>query len=130
VVIMSSDENFAPPRPLPALIVDRSRLLTIIYARDKSSQEPNAMDEVNLFDIKSKNIQPPTEKTGEYLPLKVGQTVCTVKDAKGQNCTGHIKEWHTAPPEIVRRFMKGRPLNTSTRRSSNDPGGAPPKGRR
>jgi len=61
------------------------------------------MDEVNLFDMKSKNIQPPTEKTGEYLPLKVGQTVCTVKDEKGQNCTGHIKEWNTAPPEAVRK---------------------------
>ena len=73
------------------------------------------MDEVNLFDMKSKNIQPPTEKTGDYLPLKVGQTVCTVKDEKGQNCTGHIKEWHTAPPEALSKAANGNTLHRCQR---------------
>lgn len=76
------------------------------------------MDEVNLFDIKSKNIQPPTEKTGEYLPLKEGQTVCTVKDAKGQNCTGHIKEWHTAPADVVSKAAKGNSVHRCQRCSA------------
>jgi hypothetical protein len=73
------------------------------------------MTEVGLPDINSKNIQAPTEKTGDYMPLLTGQTVCTVKDEKGQNCTGHVKQWHTAPPEVKARAAPGNTLHRCQR---------------
>jgi hypothetical protein len=68
------------------------------------------MSEVGLPDIKSKFIQPPTEKSGAYQPLLTGQTVCTVKNEKGQSCTGHVKQWHTAPPDVVAKAAAGNTL--------------------
>ncbi|MEK6287698.1 MAG: hypothetical protein AABO57_18425 [Acidobacteriota bacterium] len=67
------------------------------------------MVEAGAMNIQSKEIQPGTQATGEYLPLLPGQTVCTVKDEKGKNCYGHVKQWLTVPPEVV---GKGAPGNT------------------
>ena len=73
------------------------------------------MAEAGPLDIKSKEIQPPTEKTGAYRPLMAGQTVCTVKDEKGQNCSGHVKQWHTAPPEIAQKAAPGNTIHRCQR---------------
>ena len=73
------------------------------------------MVEVDKLDIKSRDIQAPTEKAGAYKPLLAGQTVCTVKDAKGQNCAGHIKEWTTAPPDVVAKAAPGNTIHRCQR---------------
>jgi hypothetical protein len=74
------------------------------------------MTEAGLLDIKSRNIQPPTTKTGGlYKPLLAGQTVCTVKDEKGQNCAGHVKQWITAPKEAVAKAAAGNTLHRCQR---------------
>ena len=67
------------------------------------------MSEVGLPDIKSKSIQPGSEKTSAYQALLPGQTVCTVKNEKGDNCTGHVKQWLTAPDDVTE---KAAPENT------------------
>jgi hypothetical protein len=67
------------------------------------------MAEGSVADIKSRGIQAPTEETGGHRPLVVGQTVCTIKDAKGNICAGHVKQWFTAPPEVL---AKAAPDNT------------------
>ncbi len=59
------------------------------------------MVETGPDDIQSKAIQPGTQTTGKYHSLSPGQTVCTVKNEKGEKCQGHVKQWLTAPPEIV-----------------------------
>jgi hypothetical protein len=58
------------------------------------------MEQVGLTGIQSKETQPGTAKTGEYLPLVTGQTVCTVKNEKGERCQAHVKQWQTAPAEV------------------------------
>lgn len=73
------------------------------------------MSSVGVPDIKSKFIQQPTEKTGAYLPLLTGQTVCTVKNEKGENCTGHVKQWSTAPAETVAKAAPGNTLHRCMR---------------
>ena len=74
------------------------------------------MTEVGLVDIKSKAIQEPTgDNRSEYLPLLAGQTVCTVKDAKGQNCSGHLKQWYTADEEVKARAAAGNTLHRCQR---------------
>ena len=74
------------------------------------------MTDVGLADIISKVIQPPTgENHKEYLPLVAGQTVCTVKDAKGQNCSGHVKQWYTAPQEAKAKAAAGNTLHRCQR---------------
>ena len=73
------------------------------------------MAESGALDIKSKEIQPGTATTGEYLPLMPGQTVCTVKDEKGNKCTGHVKQWHTAPAEALAKAAKGNTLHRCQR---------------
>ncbi|HXG65528.1 MAG TPA: hypothetical protein VNO70_10500 [Blastocatellia bacterium] len=73
------------------------------------------MNQVNVPDIKSRAIQPPTEKTGEYLPLLPGQTVCTVKNEKGEKCTGHVKQWFTASPEALKKAAPGNTLHRCQR---------------
>ena len=74
------------------------------------------MSEVGLSDIKSKYIQPPTVATGsDYKPLMTGQTVCTVKDEKGQNCSGHVKQWVTAPREAKAKAAAGNTLHRCQR---------------
>lgn len=73
------------------------------------------MDSVGVPDIKSRFIQPPTEKTGAYLPLLPGQTVCTVKNEKGENCTGHVKQWFTASKEDVAKAASGNVLHRCQR---------------
>ena len=73
------------------------------------------MVEVNAPDIKSLSIQSPTEKTGEYRPLLAGQTVCNVLDEKGQKCTGHVKQWFTAPPEVVSKAAPGNTIHRCQR---------------
>jgi hypothetical protein len=65
------------------------------------------IEEVGLPDIKSKPIQAGADKTAAYLPLVAGQTVCTVKNEKGQSCTGHVKQWLTAPAEIAAKAAPG-----------------------
>jgi hypothetical protein len=71
--------------------------------------------EVGLPDIKSKSIQAPTRSVGAYRPLLTGQTVCTVKDDKGQNCTGHVKQWFTAGPEVTEKAEPGNTIHRCQR---------------
>jgi hypothetical protein len=73
------------------------------------------MSEAGAIDIKSKNIQEPTRTTGNYRPLLAGQTVCTVKDEKGQNCSGHVKQWFTAPPEVLSKAAPGNTIHRCQR---------------
>lgn len=71
--------------------------------------------DVDLSGIQSKVIQPGTEKTGAYRPLLPGQTVCTVKNEKGQNCQGHVKQWTTAGEEIEGQAASGNTLHRCQR---------------
>lgn len=73
------------------------------------------MEGTDLPNIQSREIQPATSKTGEYKPLLTGQTVCTVKDEKGQNCQGHVKQWLTAPAEVVSKAAPGNTLHRCQR---------------
>ncbi|MEW6128962.1 MAG: hypothetical protein AB1757_18130 [Acidobacteriota bacterium] len=73
------------------------------------------MSSTGIPDIKSRFIQPPTEKTGAYLPLLPGQTVCTVKNEKGENCLGHIKQWFTASKEDLAKAAAGNVLHRCQR---------------
>jgi hypothetical protein len=73
------------------------------------------MVEAGLAGIQSKAIQPGTEKTGEYSALLPGQTVCTVKDEKGKNCQGHVKQWLTAPPEVIKKAASGNTIHRCQR---------------
>ncbi|HZM85862.1 MAG TPA: hypothetical protein VFF31_04810 [Blastocatellia bacterium] len=73
------------------------------------------MTDAGLAGIQSKAIQPGTEKTGEYHALLLGQTVCTVKDEKGQNCQGHVKQWQTAPPEVIKKAASGNTIHRCQR---------------
>jgi len=74
------------------------------------------MSDVGLSNIKSRVIQPPTgDNRKEYLPLLSGQTVCTVKDAKGQNCSGHVKQWYTADEEALSKAAPGNTLHRCQR---------------
>ena len=73
------------------------------------------MVEAAPLDIKSKEIQQPTAQTGEYLPLSSGQTVCTVKDEKGKNCTGHVKQWNSAPKEVLEKAAPGNTIHRCQR---------------
>lgn len=73
------------------------------------------MSSAGISDIKSRFIQSPTEKTGDYLPLLTGQTVCTVKNEKGENCTGHVKQWFTASKEALARAASGNTLHRCQR---------------
>ena len=73
------------------------------------------MTEGGLTDIQSREIQPGTEKTGAYRPLLPGQTVCTVKNEKGENCTGHVKQWLTAPPDVVSKAAAGNTIHRCQR---------------
>lgn len=73
------------------------------------------MEETGLTNIKSKAIQPATEKKGEYLPLLYGQTVCTVKDEKGKSCTGHVKQWFTAPADVIAKAAPGNTIHRCQR---------------
>jgi hypothetical protein len=72
-------------------------------------------EQVGLTDIKSKEIQRGTENVSAYHPLLPGQTVCTVKNEKGQNCTGHVKQWLTASPEIKQKAAPGNLLHRCQR---------------
>jgi hypothetical protein len=73
------------------------------------------MGEIGLPNILSREIQPPTQKANEYRPLMTGQTVCTVKDEKGQNCAGHLKQWFTAPSEIQAKAAPGNTIHRCQR---------------
>jgi hypothetical protein len=73
------------------------------------------MEEVGLTDIKSKPIQPGTAKAGAFTPLMAGQTVCTVKNEKGENCTGHVKQWLTAPAAEMKKAAAGNVLHRCQR---------------
>lgn len=73
------------------------------------------MAEPGVTGIQSKEIQPGTKTTGAYLPLLPGQTVCTVKDEKGKNCQAHVKQWLTAPPEIVSKAAPGNTIHRCQR---------------
>lgn len=73
------------------------------------------MEGTSLPNIKSREIQSPTSKTGAYKALLQGQTVCTVKDEKGQNCQGHVKQWSTAPDDVVSKAAPGNTLHRCQR---------------
>ena len=73
------------------------------------------MPDTGAIDMMSKKIQPPTQRTGQYRALAVGQTVCTVKDEKGQNCAGHVKQWFTAPPEVKSKAAAGNTMHRCQR---------------
>jgi len=73
------------------------------------------MAEAGLPGIQSKEIQPGTQKTGAYRALLPGQTVCTVKDEKGQNCQGHVKQWLTAPPDVEDKAAPGNTIHRCQR---------------
>ncbi len=73
------------------------------------------MVEPDLAGIQSKAIQPGTQKTGVSRAILPGQTVCTVKDEKGKNCWGHVKQWLTAPPEVVGKAAPGNTIHRCQR---------------
>jgi hypothetical protein len=73
------------------------------------------MDQVGLSNIQSKEIQPGTAKRGDYLPLVTGQTVCTVKNEKGEKCQGHVKQWQTAPADVLAKAAPGNTLHRCQR---------------
>lgn len=73
------------------------------------------MIEAGPADIQSKTIQPGTQTTGQYLALLPGQTVCTVKNEKGEKCQAHVKQWQTAPPEIVSKAAAGNTIHRCQR---------------
>jgi len=66
-------------------------------------------------EIQSRAIQPGTEHAGQYRSLLPGQTVCTVKNEKGENCQGHVKQWQTAPPEVVSKAAHGNTIHRCQR---------------
>ena len=65
--------------------------------------------------IQSKAIQPGTEHAGHYRSLLPGQTVCTVKNEKGENCQGHVKQWQTAPPDVISKAAPGNTIHRCQR---------------
>jgi hypothetical protein len=73
------------------------------------------MVEAGPADIQSKAIQPGTQTTGQYHSLLPGQTVCTVKNEKGEKCQAHVKQWMTAPPEIVSNAAPGNTIHRCQR---------------
>ena len=73
------------------------------------------MVEAGVKDIQSKEIQPGTQSTGAYRALLPGQTVCTVKDDKGKNCQMHVKQWLTAPPDVVSKAAPGNTIHRCQR---------------
>ena len=73
------------------------------------------MVEAGPADIQSKAIQPGTLTTGQYPSLLPGQTVCTIKNEKGENCQAHVKQWLTAPPEIVSKAAPGNTIHRCQR---------------
>jgi hypothetical protein len=73
------------------------------------------MADSGVVDIISKPIQDATKKTGEFLPLTAGQTVCLVKNEKGENCWGHMKQWYTAPKELLAKAAAGNTLHRCQR---------------
>jgi hypothetical protein len=73
------------------------------------------MIEAGPADIQSKAIQPGTQATGKYRALMTGQTVCTVKNEKGEKCQGHVKQWLTAPTEIAADAAPGNTIHRCQR---------------
>lgn len=73
------------------------------------------MESVGLSRIGSMEIQPGTEKTGAYQPLLKGQTVCTAKNEKGARCQAHVKQWQTAPPDVVKKAAPGNTIHRCQR---------------
>jgi hypothetical protein len=73
------------------------------------------MEGTSLPNIQSREIQPATGATGEYKPLLTGQTVCTVKNEKGENCQGHVKQWQTAPSDALKKAARGNTLHRCQR---------------
>ncbi|HST22492.1 MAG TPA: hypothetical protein VLR90_15310 [Blastocatellia bacterium] len=73
------------------------------------------MEQVGLTGIQSKETQPGTAKTGEYLPLVTGQTVCTVKNEKGERCQAHVKQWQTAPADVAKKAAAGNTIHRCQR---------------
>lgn len=73
------------------------------------------MEQVGLTGIQSKETQPGTAKTGEYLPLVTGQTVCTVKNEKGERCQAHVKQWQTAPADVMKKAAAGNTIHRCQR---------------
>ena len=73
------------------------------------------MESGGLSRIGSIEIQPGTEQSKEHRPLVKGQTVCTVKNEKGESCTGHVKQWNTAPKDVRSRAAQGNTIHRCQR---------------
>lgn len=46
----------------------------------------------------------------ETIRLEAPQSVCTVKDERGNICAGYLKEWMTAPQEALMGLPSGYKL--------------------
>jgi hypothetical protein len=52
----------------------------------------------------------PTDKIADLKSRAPGQTVCDEPGAQDGRCYGHLKAFHLAPADLVRRVPKGRRL--------------------
>jgi hypothetical protein len=73
------------------------------------------MEPKGLSNIQSRVMQPGADRTGDYQPMMIGQTVCTMKNEKGERCQGHVKEWQTAPPDLLKKAAPGNRLHRCQR---------------
>ncbi|MEW6732799.1 MAG: hypothetical protein AB1489_15845 [Acidobacteriota bacterium] len=46
----------------------------------------------------------------EIIKLANHQQVCSVKNEKGEICSGHLKEWMTAPDSVIKQLKPGQRL--------------------
>ena len=73
------------------------------------------MKRAGVPNMQSRMMQPGTEKTAAFAALLPGQTVCTVKNEKGDRCQGHVKQWQTAPPDALKKAAPGNTLHRCQR---------------
>ena len=73
------------------------------------------MEPKGLSKIQSRMMQPGADRAAGYLPMAIGQTVCTVKNEKGERCQGHVKEWQTATPDEMKKAAPGNRLHRCQR---------------
>ena len=73
------------------------------------------MEQSGVANIQSRMMQPGTEKTGAYTALLPGQTVCTARNEKGVRCQAHVKQWLTAPPDLLKKAAHSNTLHRCQR---------------
>lgn len=73
------------------------------------------MEPEGVANIQSRMMQPGTEKARAFKALLPGQTVCTVKNEKGERCQAHVKQWLTAPPDELKKAAPGNTLHRCQR---------------